>query len=173
MLQMHKLFVAVALWLVSGVLVASADETTPSVDLVAMVVLGMEDGAAVGLAGPAQPMLVHRTGPGAFASDAFSFSIVEKSNCLFDIGFAQGGKAGGGLELDARRLTAIAYEKTGETPPLFSYRITLSGGDKLVQNIAPDGTLSHATTDTTLNTTLSAERMQQAVAALQALCPAT
>lgn len=157
---------------------ALAQDATPNVDLIATFVLGVEEGATLSASDAGRTAVMHRTGPGAFdaaptSGDPFTFTVVEKSPCLFDITYSEQGQSRGGIEVDTAKLTSVSYDKTGETPPTVTYKITLNGAEGIVQALAVDGSLSPAPPSSTLSTSLTAEHMQEAVAALQAgACPA-
>ncbi len=174
-----RLAVLAATILACSVLPAMAEDQ-PAVDLVAKFVLGIAPDATVGLGGAENGVSVmQQSGPGGFTgampstSDPFSFVVIEKSKCIFDVKYTEAESYVAGIEVDANKLSSVTYEKTGEQPPVTEYNINLVGADGVVQLLGPDGGLKPTTTDSTLSTSLSADEMQAAVTAFQAAyCPA-
>jgi hypothetical protein len=151
---------------------ARAADATPAVDLVARFVIGVTDQSS--LAGPDGGSVgtVTRIGSGVYdlalkGQATLEFRVTEKTGCVFDIGFSQGGTLSGGIEVDANKLKSVTYEKVGSNDNLTSYQITLVGADGIVQAIGEDGKLSETDPGSTLTTSLSADDMQAAAAEFQ------
>lgn len=175
---MHRILpVAVSLLALSAP--ALAQDRTAALDLVAKFVLGVEQGAILGMAAenPNGATAVE-SAPGKFSIDVgngltIKFDVTEKSNCVFDIGFSQNDAFGGGIELNAGLLKSVAYSKINAAGAVTQYGITLEGGEGLVQYLGPDGTLTPAAPTSTLNTSLTDTQMLEAAARFQAeFCPA-
>ena len=157
--------------------VAFADDR-PAVDLVAAIVIGAGDGATWSFGGQITAVL-KETAPGMFEAQAANsgplvqFSVTEKSKCVFDIVFSLDKQVQGGLELDANKLKAATF--SGATPQTAwtDYTVAIDGADGVVQNLAPDGTLSETDGNSTLSTSLPQGDLEADVAALQSsFCPA-
>ena len=157
--------------------VALADDK-PAVDLVAAMVIGAGDGVTWSFGGQITAVL-KETAPGTFEAQAANsgpavlFTVTEKSKCVFDVVFSLDKQVQGGLELDANKLKAATY--SGATPQAAwtDYTIAIDGAEGVVQNLAPDGTLSETDSKSTLSTSLAQSDLEADVAALQStFCPA-
>ena len=172
---MRLVFVAAAL-LLSATPTLAAD--IAAVDLVAKFVLGADDRATVVTGGGLSVGTLIKSSPGNFSATpsgggSFAFKVTEKSKCVFDIAFNQGGVPAGAIELDATKLQAVAYEMLKENDNWTDYRITLHGQPNLLQELGPNGQLGPIQPTSQLSTSLTSDMMQAAVAELQkTYCPA-
>jgi hypothetical protein len=158
---------------------ALAQDRAPALDLVARFVLGIEEGATLGMAAdnPAGSVAT-KSAPGKYAIDLgngtiIGFDVSEKANCVFDIGFTQNGSFGGGIEVNAALLKAVTYESKQAGDKVNQYAITLEGAEGVVQYLGPNGELSPAAPSSILNTSLTDAQMQESVGQFQSsFCPA-
>jgi hypothetical protein len=156
---------------------AVAQEQAAAVDLVAKFVIGADDRATLSMDGISVGTLI-KSGPGKFSATpagggSFAFTVTEKTKCVFDISFSQGGVAAGGIELDATKLQAVAYETLKENDNWTDYRITLNGQPNLLQELGPQGQLGPIQPTSQLSSSLTSDMMQAALAELQkTYCPA-
>ena len=172
---MRLVLAALALGL--SVAPAFADDVA-AVDLVAKFVIGADNGATLAMDGGVSVGTLIKSSPGTFSATpagggSFAFKVTEKSKCIFDISFNDGGVAAGGIELDAAKLQAVTYETLKENDNWTDYKITLRGQPNVVQALGPQGQLAPIQPVSQLSTSLTADMMQAALAELQkAYCPA-
>jgi hypothetical protein len=173
---MHRALLIAALSLTLAAPAMAQDK--PSIDLVAIFVLGVAPGELVGVPGSEMAATIEQTGPGAFSGSPengakIAFTVTEPSKCIFKIEFAQGGLFFGGLQLDAGKLTSVSYEKLGDHSKTADYGVSLAGQEGIVQLLGPSGELAPAQPSSVLSTSITPEAMQAAVTALQTSdCPA-
>jgi|GEM_PF-4517811 len=173
---MRFVFAALALSLCATPVLAAAP--TAPVDLVARFVLGADDNATLSLDGGKSVGTLIKTSPGNFdatpaGGGSFAFKVTEKTKCVFDIVFNQGGVIAGGIEVDATRLQAVAYDTLRENDNWTDYKITLNGLPGVVQELGPSGRLAPIPPQSQLSTSLTTETMQAALTELQkTACPA-
>jgi hypothetical protein len=173
---MRFIFAALALSLCTTPTLA-ADPTAP-VDLVAKFVLGADANATLSLDGGKSAGTLTKASPGNFSATpaggtAFAFAVTEKTKCVFDIVFSQGGATAGGIEVDATKLQAVTYDTLKQNDNWADYKVTLTGQPGVVQAIGPGGQLAPIPPQSQLSTSLTTETMQAALAELQkTACPA-
>jgi hypothetical protein len=156
-----------------------AEDATPSVDLIANFVIGIDDGSTLAINGDQSLAVMKQTGPGKFegapeGQPAVLFEVVDKGGCIFDISYTEGGTLRGGIEIDANKLKSVTYDETGKHDKISSYKVTLVGGEGVVQLIGPDGKLAPTEPSSPFSSSLTIDEMQAAVTEFQsAYCEAT
>jgi hypothetical protein len=173
---MHVARLLPALAVLAAVPAALAQEPPVSVDLVAAVVVGFADGATVNMT--SEPMLVSRTGPGAFAGTAPSGTTatllaVETTPCIFDISFALGAEILS-VRIDVGRIDSIVFEPGGSMglgDTVKPYTVRLNGPEGLAQRVDPDGSTETLSNSPPIATSLPPVELEAAATALKQACP--
>ena len=156
---------------------ALAEDQALAVDLVALIVGGFADGATVQVT--PEPMLVTRTGAGAFEGEAGSgmpatMTVVETSPCLFELTFAMADQVFP-VRFDMGLVQSIVFAEGGSmgiAEGVTPWEVQFTGDPNLAVRPKEDGTVEPLTGSPTIATSVPVADLEAGAAKLKELCPA-
>lgn len=153
----------------------AASDVPAAVDLMAVAVTGLADGAAVFLG---ESGTVARTAPGTFAvtgtdgSAGPTVTFTEPSTCVFVMTYAPPGGEAMAMQFDANKIRTFAVAPDTGPAGYNAFEITLEGEEGMLNGITADGLEPRPDNQGNATTSLTQAEIEAAVAALQTnYCP--
>jgi hypothetical protein len=170
---MVRLLLAAFLALATGPVLAQDQPTVP--ELFAIFATGLADGAVVTISPTVKDGAVREPSPGIYeVSDAGKhrarFIFVETEPCVIKLSGKMTPSQPGHVVFDARQITGVSFEENGTQGALKGWRVKIAAPKGAGSVVNADGSQPLDDLTTTIYTSLSRDRMQQAADALRTRC---